>query len=118
MSEGNSVLFSLRAIRGSSLQIGALHVAQAASALEEQILLKGKEVVSAFKKLEAEFSHFVEVFEEYVLEAANIPRETPVPAAQSGGGHRKSSSAGAVPSVEAAEHDRKLVSRCRFFPAC
>ncbi len=106
---GKSARFSLRAIRGSSLQIGALHVAKAATALEEQIPLNGKWTVRAFKVLEAEFARFVEVFDNYIFESASIPRETSVPVAHSG--HRKSSSAGAVSSVEAAEHDRNFLSQ-------
>ncbi len=54
----------MHAVRGSSLQIGALRVAKAVSALEDHIELD--DVARRFKRLRAEFKRFVSVFREYL----------------------------------------------------
>jgi hypothetical protein len=76
-----SACFSLHAIRGSSMQIGARRVAKEVSAaLEEQTTRGGKKKVTRrFKKLEAEFKRFVSVTEDYLSESCACPVEAIAP---------------------------------------
>ncbi len=106
----NSARFALRAIKGSSLQNGAMRVARAASAMEEQITVMGKERVHAFQKLEAEFAGFIEIFDEYLLESMRSPADVTVAVLPSIGSH-KSHSAEVAPRIPAAEHDMNSLSK-------
>jgi hypothetical protein len=66
-------VFSLHAIKGSSLQIGALRVAKAASVLEERVKSEEKNMEHALDKLKTRFARFVGVFEEYIAESRSAP---------------------------------------------
>jgi HPt (histidine-containing phosphotransfer) domain-containing protein len=72
-SDAKNALFSLHAIKGSSMQLGALRVAKAASELEDQLKLEENSVVHAFDQLKTEFTRFVAVFEEYISESMSAP---------------------------------------------
>jgi len=106
-TKAEEVLFSLHAIKGSSLQIGAVRVAKAVCALEKQNLRDRTDVALDVKRLEAEFTGFVQMFEDYICESIRFP---PVVDADPPEFH-KSSSSGAPSIVPAAEHDNNLLSQ-------